>query len=197
MKRRTGIFFVAVVGAMSVALVHAKEHYVSEDGMFYAEAEVTDVQPIVRIVRVTTPRRTCWDEQVRQTQYGYGRRPGSYTSTVLGGIIGGVVGNQFGSGSGNVAMTAAGSLLGASIGRDAALRRQGRPGHYYATEQRCEVEETVHEEERLDGYRVTYSYQGRSFVTRMAEDPGSTVRVRVQVDPLAYSPPVPPGYSGY
>jgi len=182
MKRRTGIFFVAVVGAMSVALVHAKEHYVSEDGMFYAEAEVTDVQPIVRIVRVTTPRRTCWDEQVRQTQYGYGRRPGSYTSTVLGGIIGGVVGNQFGSGSGNVAMTAAGSLLGASIGRDAALRRQ-------------EVEETVHEEERHDGYRVTYSYQGRSFVTRMAEDPGSTVRVRVQVDPLAYSHSVPPGYS--
>jgi len=56
MKRRTGIFFVAVVGAMSVALVHAKEHYVSEDGMFYAEAEVTDVQPIVRIVRVVRLR---------------------------------------------------------------------------------------------------------------------------------------------
>ena len=194
MKQMTGMFLIAVIGAMSTVSVHATEQHVAEDGMFYAEAEVTDVQPIVRVVRVTTPRRTCWDEPVRQTHHGYGRRPGSYTSTVLGGIIGGVVGNQFGSGSGNTAMTAAGALLGASVGRDAAMRRQGHPGYYSTMEQRCEVEEMVHEEERLDGYRVTYFYQGRSFVTRMAQDPGSRIRLRVQVDPLTYNDRVPMGY---
>ena len=117
------------------------------------------------------------------------RTRGSFTPAVVGGIIGGVVGNQFGSGSGQTAMTIAGSLLGASIGRDTAYRHRRGYRHGIRTvsgvERRCETEEVVHEEERVEAYRVTYKYRGREYVTRMGSDPGSRIRVRVRVDPIA------------
>lgn len=153
-------------------------------GVYYAYAHVTDVQPIMRTVRVTTPRETCWDEPVRQTVYSAGPHR-SFTSTVVGGIIGGVVGNQFGSGSGQDAMTVAGALLGASIGRDAAHRRHTLARTAYVNERRCEVEEVVHEEQRLEGYRVYYKFQGRNYMTRTTRDPGKRIRLRVQVNPVA------------
>jgi len=62
-----------------------------------------------------------------------------------------------------------------------------RPGVYYTTERRCEVEESYHEEERLTGYRVTYVYDGREFITRMDHNPGERIRIRVQASPLAYN----------
>lgn len=40
------------------------------------------------------------------------------TDSILGAIIGGVIGNQFGGGHGKDALTAAGALLGGSIGND-------------------------------------------------------------------------------
>ena len=106
---------------------------------------------------------------------------------MIGGIIGGVVGNQFGGGRGNDIMTVAGALLGASMGRDAQHRRHASRHSTVSMERRCEIEESVHEEERLEGYRVTYAYGGRTFVTQTAEDPGQTIRVRVRVQPLTYN----------
>jgi uncharacterized protein YcfJ len=50
-----------------------------------------------------------------------------------------------------------------------------------------EVCSTVYErieEERLTGYDVSYAYGGQTYKTRMRRDPGSTVRVRVQVEPI-------------
>jgi uncharacterized protein YcfJ len=49
--------------------------------------------------------------------------------------------------------------------------------------QRCEVRYEDQYEERIDGYRVTYEYNGREYTTRMPYDPGSKIRVRVAVAP--------------
>ncbi len=147
---------------------------------FYANAKVTDVQPIVRVVRVATPQEVCWDEPVRREN----RRHRSHVPAVLGGIIGGVVGNKFGSGRGQDAMTVAGALLGASVGRDAEYRQRAYGDTRYVSARRCEIEETVHEEERVEGYRVTYRYRGQDYVTRMPNAPGDRIRVRVRVEPV-------------
>ena len=180
------IFITALLGTLSLSAVYAGDYRgrAQDAGAYYAYAHVTEVQPIMRTVQVTTPRESCWDEPVRQTVYSPGPHR-SFTSTVVGGIIGGVVGNQFGSGSGRDAMTVGGALLGASIGRDAAYRRHAHARTSYVNERRCEVEEIVHEEQRLEGYRVYYKFQGRNYMTQTARDPGKRIRLRVQVNPVA------------
>ena len=160
------------------------------DGTFYDYAKVLDVEPIVSVVRVQTPQRECWDEEVvhRAPRRGYHAGAHSFTPAILGGILGGVVGNQFGHGSGKTAMTVGGALLGASVGNDLARRSHrayGR-GHTYTyttTEERCRVTNAYHEEERIDGYRVRYRYKGEIFQTLLDHDPGPRLRVRVQLSP--------------
>jgi uncharacterized protein YcfJ len=154
----------------------------------YETAPVKDVQPIIRVVQVSTPREICWDEQVRNTAYREKGGYRSHTPTVAGGILGGIVGNQLGGGRGRTVMTVAGSLLGASMGRDAGYRyrsrRHGAGKISYSTERRCEIEDVVHQEERLEGYRVTYAYHGKTYITRTQEDPGRNIEIRVQVSPV-------------
>ncbi|MCK6371894.1 MAG: glycine zipper 2TM domain-containing protein [Gammaproteobacteria bacterium] len=175
-----------VLAMISVALTGAAQAghgaRFAEDG-YYTDAEVLDAKPIVRIVQYREPQENCWEETIRRERPGYRSR----TPVVLGGILGGVAGHQFGSGRGNDIMTVAGALLGASIGRDAAYRHQAHRYPVHALEQRCEVTETVREEEQLEGYEVRYRLDGREFVTRTPTDPGRTLRVRVQVEPASYN----------
>ena len=49
--------------------------------------------------------------------------------------------------------------------------------------QRCDVRYEESWEERIDGYRVSYEYNGRQFTTRLPYDPGRKIRVRVDVRP--------------
>ncbi len=106
--------------------------------------------------------------------------PRSYTPMILGGILGGVVGNQFGSGSGKKLMTAAGVVLGGSLGRDA-TRHHRRHYAHSTIETQCRTEYDYREEERVDGYLVEYSYQGRTYETRMDHEPGDRLRVKVDI----------------
>ena len=154
------------------------------DGSYTDTAEVMEVEPITRLVRVETPRRECWDEEVplrRST-----RRNGSATPIIIGGIIGGVVGNQFGKGDGKTAMTVAGALLGSAIGHDHVRRHAPAREYteYSTTQTRCTVRTEYHEEERVEGYRVKYSYNGRVYVTRTREHPGDRLPVSVSVVPV-------------
>ena len=149
---------------------------------FYDYAKVERVEPIVSVVRVSSPHRECWDEEVTRYERRVGRSD-SFTPLVLGGIVGGVVGHQFGHGRGKDAMTVAGTLLGASVGRDVARRRVVEEP-YTDVERRCRVTHEYHEEERVEGYRVTYRYRGHRFVKRMPSDPGDRVKVRVSVLPI-------------
>lgn len=142
----------------------------------YDKAKVIDVEPITRSVRVSTPRRDCWDEEVT-----YYDRHESATPVLIGGIIGGVIGNQFGGGNGKKAATVAGTLLGASMGHDSS-RRNAYAQPVTATQQHCQVSHDSYLEERISGYHVTYRYKGETYQTRMDHDPGDWVRVRMRVD---------------
>jgi len=153
-------------------------------GAVYDYAKVLSVQPNVRRVTVTTPVRECWEE----TQaYTVDRRPpGSFGGTLVGALVGGVIGHQFGSGNGNDAATVAGTLIGAAIGNDAAYRAAPyyESTRYERPVQRCQTRYSSHEEERVDSYRVIYSYHGQKYATDTPYDPGDRIRIRVDVRPV-------------
>jgi len=143
----------------------------------YDYARVTNVEPIYRTVRINTPRQECWDEQ--RVAYNPGYQSG--TPTIIGGLIGGAIGNQFGKGHGKDVATIAGALLGGSLARDS--QNNNRAGGHTDTrvETACRTVNEAHEEQRIDGYRVSYKYRGQFYTTRMNRDPGKRVRVQVQV----------------
>lgn len=147
----------------------------------YDYAPVTQVEPIVRRVRVETPRRECYD-QVRTVELRPRiSDPEVGGRTLIGGIIGGVIGHQFGSGRGRDAATVAGVLVGANVGYDAAARKYSEVREEVV--ERCQIRYESTYEERIDGYRVTYEYNGREYTTRLPYDPGEKMRVRVAVAP--------------
>jgi uncharacterized protein YcfJ len=167
----------------SAAMLMGISSVASADGR-YDYAHVISSQPIVDYVTVREPVQECWEE----TQYyTVDRNPGSRAGgTLLGAVIGGVIGHQIGSGRGNDAATAAGSLIGAAIGNDAARKsaaaRYGEE-RYARPVERCKTTYRSHQEERINGYRVTYRYNGQKYMTEMPYDPGSKLRVRVDVRP--------------
>jgi uncharacterized protein YcfJ len=145
----------------------------AEPGVVYAR--VLGVDPIVRHVTVTTPREECWDETV------YREKPKGTGAIIAGGILGGIFGHQFGSGHGNDAATVAGAVVGSAVANHVV---QTNYEAYPQTVQRCETHSEVHEEERIEGYNVTYEYGGQRYMTRTREDPGNEIAVRVSVRPV-------------
>ncbi|MEX2125119.1 MAG: glycine zipper 2TM domain-containing protein [Woeseia sp.] len=180
-----------VSGAAVLTLVLAAKPVRADDdddygrrGVVYDYAKVLSVQPNVRYVTVTTPVRECWEENRSYTVDH--RPPGSAASTLVGAIVGGVIGHQFGSGRGNDAATVAGTLFGAAIANDAARRSAPyyESTRYTRPVQRCETRYSSHEEQRVDSYRVIYSYHGRKYATDTPYDPGDRIRIRVDVRPV-------------
>jgi uncharacterized protein YcfJ len=166
----------------------------ADSGFDYAQ--VVSVDPLVRQVRVTVPRRECYTETRYVPERGNYGRPaqGAAGQMILGGLIGAVIGHQFDGRHSRNNGTLAGGVIGAAIGHDMAERNAGMRGGYrtdgYRGDevrpvdvQRCEVHEEEHFEDRTEGYRVTYRYNGRTYVTRTATDPGQQIRVRVAVSP--------------
>ena len=146
------------------------------------EVPVISSFPVYQTVVREEPREQCHIEQAAIPSSN-GK---SATPAIVGTIIGGALGNALGSKKSNKRVgTVVGGVLGYSIGKDVGHRRARRhgPAHY---EER-EVCETVYQqvqEERLTGYDVSYAYGGQTYKTRMRKDPGSTVRVRVRVEPI-------------
>jgi uncharacterized protein YcfJ len=159
----------------------------------YDYAKVVDVEPLTRRVRVTTPTRECWDETRTETAPYYGPSRERGGATLLGAAIGAVIGHQIGHGHGRRAATVAGAVVGGAIARDQAERRAAQnssgnggyasqPPRQYTVE-RCQTRYNEQWEERVDGYRVTYVYNGRRQVTTLPYEPGDRIRVRVDVSP--------------
>lgn len=145
----------------------------------YDYAPVTRVEPIVRQVRVQSPRQECWDEVRYVQNRAHISDPAVGGRTLLGSVIGGVIGHQFGSGRGRDAATVAGAAIGAGVGYDSAAKRQ--PQVREEVVRRCDVRHQSQYEQRVEGYRVSYEYLGRSYTTEMPYDPGNRIRVRVAV----------------
>ncbi len=143
-------------------------------------AEVTQVVPLYRQVTVEVPVRECFENRGYSGQQQRNRNGrSSVPGMIVGGIVGGIIGNQFGRGHGNDAATIAGTLIGAGIGSNATSRRAAVP--YPATT--CTTRYEMRTEQRADGYRVTYEYDGKLYSTRTHKLPGQQIPVRVSVRP--------------
>jgi uncharacterized protein YcfJ len=176
-----GVFVAGSALASPPSWSNSRHNRDSYDGYDYAP--VRYVRPITRQVRVETPRRECYDDVRYVESRPHISDPEVGGRTLLGGLIGGVIGHQIGSGRGRDAATVAGTLIGAGVGYDSAARRASA-GVREEVVQRCEVRYEDSYEERIEGYRVTYEYNGREFTTRMPYDPGERIRVRVAVAPV-------------
>ncbi len=185
------IFSSLVSGAVLLAAGARADSPFRDDGYdsdAYDYARVVDVDPLTRQVRVDTPRRECYEETQYREEYPAPRR-GTAGSTLLGALIGAGIGNTIGSGDGRRAATVAGAIIGSAVGHDAGERRRDREDSAYRdqpaayTQQRCDVRYETHYQERIDGYRVTYEYNGQRHVTQLPYDPGKRLRVRVNVEP--------------
>ena len=178
MKHLFSTISLATVLAIASSATMARDDYYDNNPTFQDTARVTHVEPLYKTVRVSTPGRECW------TESNYNRRTPqakSYTSTIAGGIVGGVLGNQFGGGSGKTVMTVAGTLLGGSLGND--YNNRSRQRDNYGTHENCRVTERYRQEQRTDGYQVTYRYQGKTYSTHMEQRPGNSIPVDVSVRP--------------
>ena len=147
-------------------------------------AQVISSRPIIRQVAVSQPRQQCWDEQVTY------REPAAVSGNnaagaILGGIIGGVAGHQIGGGSGRAVATGIGAVVGAGLGSHAGeYRRPAAVRTGYET--RCQTVDDRRFEDRVDGYDVTYRYNGSVYHTTMPYDPGNRIAVNVDVRPARY-----------
>jgi uncharacterized protein YcfJ len=146
-------------------------------GTQYVYARVVDVDPIVRYVTVERPHQECWNDVVRESRNPYGVAG----TTVAGGIVGAAIGRQFGSGDSRDVLTMLGATVGAAVANQRAQRNQGTRD---VAVERCEVVGERTTEQRIDGYDVTYVYDGRHYTMRTDSPPGDRIRIAVDVRPV-------------
>lgn len=148
----------------------------------YEYATVIDSRPIYQTVEISTPREECWNEEVVVHRRD---RSDSNTPAIIGTIIGGALGNAVGHGKSNRRIgTVVGAVLGHSIGRDIVTANDSGERRQYETVRQCETVYEYREEERVVGYDVRYRYNDEEYSVRMDEEPGSQVRIRVNVQPV-------------
>lgn len=147
----------------------------------FVYARVVGVEPMVRYVSVNRPRQECWNEVVREPARPYG----TVGPTIAGGIVGAAIGRQFGSGNDRDILTMLGAVAGSAVANQRAQRNQGYATRDVAVE-RCEVVNERVTEQVVDGYWVTYQYQGRQFTMQTDAPPGDRIRLAVDVRPAGY-----------
>ncbi len=155
----------------------------SSSAVYYVDAPVLSVDPIVTEQLIERPIEHCTEYRVPRHQYRERRHREEkrLVPSLVGGILGGLVGNQFGGGSGRKILTVVGAVAGSSIANNVAAERRARRS-YAHPERRCH---TTYERERvetIDGYHVVYEYAGETFAKRVDTHPGEHVRVRVEAE---------------
>lgn len=164
---------------------------VDADGDGYDMAQVLRSEPMLHSVRIVEPRQECRTE-VRYVPVR--ERRGSVdagAATLVGGVLGAVLGHQIGQREARGVGTVAGALLGGAIGHQVAQGQGGRAESGYRDDElravqgeQCVTRAVERYEDRIDGYRVTYRYNGRIYSAQLPRDPGATLRVRVNVQPV-------------
>ena len=148
----------------------------------YESVAVISAQPVYQLTRIETPQERCVEEYVvieRRNQQASGTP--IIVSTIIGGALGNAVGNNKSSRRVGAVL---GAVLGNSVGRDIARQSQSSDTREYQTVERCETVFVSHEEERLLGYDVIYQFNGQQYSVRTEQDPGSQMKVRVEVQPV-------------
>ncbi len=153
-------------------------------GMVRAETSFETVPvisslPVYQLTRVETPQQRCVEQEVIVER----RANDSATPVIVSTIIGGAIGNAVGHNKSNKRVGAVlGAVLGNSVGRD--IARQNSNGGKVEVVERCDTVYVAHDEERLIGYDVTYDYQGQRYTVRANKDPGQSLQLRVNVQPV-------------
>ena len=194
-----------VVASLIGSSVYAGERHASGDrylsgDSYDAYARVVDVDPIVTRRLIETPIQSCRWERPHGTDTVDTFETGRYRNdsairhrhqgvipTIVGGLIGSLIGHQFGGGHGKQALTIAGGIAGASIGNQIARDRRGwHDEHYYREPlvERCRTVNQTKVAEDIEGYRVTYRYNGETFTKIMDTHPGKRIPVYVSVVPF-------------
>jgi uncharacterized protein YcfJ len=150
-------------------------------GPAFVSARVVDVEPLVRYVTVNRPREECWNEFVREPV----RRYGVAGPTLAGSIVGAAIGRQFGSGNDRDALTVLGAVAGGAVAHRRAIGNGAGSTRDVAV-QRCEVVHDRVTDQIVDGYLVTYRYDGRNYTMRTDRHPGDFVQLAVDVRPVGY-----------
>lgn len=130
--------------------------------------------------QVAVPQQQCTEQQqwVRPAQSGAGG--------LLGALIGGVAGNAFGRGGGRALATGAGVIGGALLGDR--VEAHATPPESVPV-QHCQI--VSQSTTRLLGYDVVYTYNGQTYRTRLASDPGAPgAALALSISPVAMAPAV-------
>ena len=99
----------------------------------------------------------------------------NYVAPIIGGVVGGLLGHQVGQGRGQTAATIVGAAGGAVAGSAVANRSSAQQ----PPQQNCRTVESTREV--VNGYNVTYRYNGRDVNVALPYNPGSTVKVGVAI----------------
>ncbi len=148
----------------------------------YAWARVMSVHPVYTQTRRPVSHDVCYRQPGYTTERVRYHNPDSTASTLLGAVIGGALGHTVGHGNGRTAATIAGAVIGGAIGNNTS-RNDGyysREQRYVPSRERCRTQTRWQRNERLQGYDVTYRYQGTDYRTRTQQQPGQRIRVRIQ-----------------
>ena len=184
-------YMLSIISLSSFLLLTSAELSAGDrDKSYYSDyARVTHVEPIYTHTRYQ-PRDCYRDNYDNRRSHTSRRHFSENTATIGGAIIGGVIGNQFGGGKGKTAMTIAGTVLGGSIAKDSYRQKPlgySRDNHRYKDECRYSNNRSGYRgydrQRKIDGYRVSYRYNGQVFTTTMDHDPGRRVPIEISVRP--------------
>ena len=157
-----------VLGAIVATAGGAVAYSFVDRGPQYAE--VVAVQPVKETVK--TPREVCKEVAVTH------RRPvqdqHQIAGTAVGAVVGGLLGNQVGNGSGKTLATIAGAVGGGYAGNKGQEYMQNRDT-YTTTQTRCNTVNDI--SDKVVGYDVRYSLDGKEGKVRMDRDPGNQIPV--------------------
>lgn len=141
-----------------------------DENVTYGYAQVLRAAPVYQMFRSRVAEERCEGPR--------GRDGGAATGgTVAGAVVGGALGNRVGKGDGRKASTVAGAVIGGAIGRRIDKNNSAAAGSG------CHMVEVMREERRLVGYDVEYQYKGEKYMSRLGNDPGNRLRIRVSVVP--------------
>ena len=180
-KQNVSILKSVMKGGMLILSLLALSSAVSAQ-QSYEMVAVVSAQPVYQLAQIETPQERCVEERVLVDR---AKRQSSDTPIIVSTIIGGAIGNAVGNNKSSKRVGAVlGAVLGNSVGRDIARQSQSSDTRQYQIVERCETVFVSHEEERILGYDVIYLFNEQQYSVRMAQDPGSQMKVRVDVQPI-------------